>query len=86
MPHLTWSVYADHNNQTDDRPMGIQDPAVTPKAEVLGKAMDSVKPDPSRFEIGVVTREGKTVCQKILGDEEIGGLIAASGVFDEKKE
>ena len=35
--------------------------AIVLALKVLSKAMDTVKPDPTRFEIGVVTREGKTV-------------------------
>ena len=54
--------------------------------KVLGKSFDTAKPDPKRFEIGVVTRENGQTVQRILGAEEIGQLMEESKVFEEKKE
>jgi hypothetical protein len=46
--------------------------------EILGKSMDAGKKNATRYEIGVVTREGKSVKQASLPINEIEALIAAA--------
>lgn len=52
-------------------------------AKVLAKSMDTNKPDASKFEIGVVTRdaEGKIV-QRLIEGQELQGLLESAKVFD----
>ena len=52
--------------------------------EILGKAFDAGKKDPKRYEIGVLTREGKLVSQKTLSEQEIAPIIAAAD-FDKEE-
>jgi 20S proteasome subunit alpha 3 len=46
--------------------------------EILGKGFDAGKKNANRYEIGVMTREGKLVCQKTLSEKEIEPIIAAA--------
>ena len=59
--------------------------AMTLAAKVLSKSMDSHKPDASKFEIGILTkdREGGLV-QRIVQGEELNKILDDAKVFEKK--
>lgn len=52
--------------------------------EILGKGFDAGKKNAKRYEIGVMTREGKMVSQRTLSEQEIEPIIAAAD-FDKEE-
>ena len=53
-------------------------------AKVLGKSMDMTKPDPNKFEIGVITRNASgQVMQRRVEGVELGNLLTEAKVFED---
>ena len=58
--------------------------ALTLAVKVLAKSMDSAKPDPKKFEIGIVYREGGHVTQRMVEGEELEKICHEAKIFDEE--
>ena len=58
--------------------------ALTLAVKILGKSMDSGKKDAKRYEVGMLTKEGKSVCQRVLDVQDVEPLIAAAD-FDKEE-
>ena len=55
-------------------------------AKVLSKSMDMHKPDASRFEIGVITRDASgAVVQRNIEGAELDDLLADAKLFEEEE-
>ena len=53
-------------------------------AKVLSKSMDNVKPDASKFEIGVVTKDEKgNLVQRMVAGAELDEILNAAKVFED---
>lgn len=53
-------------------------------AKVLGKSMDMTKPDPNKFEIGVITRSASgQIMQRRVEGAELGNLLTEAKVFED---